>query len=199
MRLRTGFGLAFLLVSMTSLWADTFGQGFSGYTVTVLPQPQVPVSFGALTMNPGSDDELILGAGSGGSSATFYRLVVQRDSSGHIIGFNGPPAIFATAPKLDSGAAFGPQGYFAYTIESGSGGVDIGSMAPGSLVTTRTANVVAETPGSLNFVPPHFPGAGQLKILTNSGKFYSLDHGLDGSWNHCGKCHVAGDLAGGQR
>ncbi len=180
MRLRAMCVLAFLVVSLTSLRADTFGQGFSGYTVTVLPRPKVPVSFGALTMNPGSDGELILGSGAGGSSAAFYRLVVQRDAGGHIIGFSGAPAIFATAPKLDSGAAFGPQGHLAYTIETGSGGVDIGSIAAGSLLTTRFSNMIPETPGSLNFVPPHFGGAGQLKVLTNSGKFYSVGYGHDG-------------------
>jgi hypothetical protein len=107
------------------------------------------VSLGALAINAGYGHELILGSSPGGASATFYRLRLRRESNGTpltgyglspdnrspIIGFDGPATVFAKAPSLASGATFGPLGMLVYTIEAGSAGVDVGSIAAGSKVS----------------------------------------------------------------
>lgn len=170
----------------TPLMADSFGLGFSGYSLTPVFQnkvdspssPFIPVSYGGISARPGEPDQLIVGGGGEGSGAAFFKVGVMRDVGGHISGLNGSKSVYATAPKLAGGAAFGPSfnagEVFFYSIASGSGGVDVGMIRWGSSSTGKTINIVPETPGGLGFVPPGFRGFPQMKILTASGRFYSV-------------------------
>lgn len=178
--------LTLLLVSLIAaipLWADSFGQGFAGYTITPVFRnnvnspglPLIPLSYGGITLNPEDPNQLIIGGTAEGSGAAFYSIQVTRDSLGHIQGLAGNPKLFLAAPKLAAGAVFGPSfnpgEVFFYSIASGSGGVDVGMVRWGSAGPARVVDLVPETPGGLNFQPP---GLGDLKILTISGKFYSV-------------------------
>lgn len=180
---------------------------FSGYKLVPVYEnaahappalPLIPLSYGGLTLNPMNQNELIIGGQAGGSGAAFYAVAVVRDAGSHITGFApGPVRLFATASKLAAAAVFGPAfqpgSPLFYSIESGSGGVDAGMIKPGSVVTDKTADIVPDTPGALNFVPPGFSGAGQMKVLSLNGKFYSVAYAPDtsGTYNLSGAALTA--------
>ena len=177
-----------LAVALTAipLLADSFGTAFPGYSITPVFQnkvdspglPFIPLSYGGLSARPGEPNQLIIGGTAEGSGAAFYSVGLTRDVGSHIAGLSGVKSLHATAPKLAGGAAFGPSfnagEVFFYTIGSGSGGVDVGMIRWGHNAPDKTAGIVPETPGGLGFVPPGFGGFQRMKVLSSSGKFYSV-------------------------
>lgn len=172
-------------LSANSAFADTFGSGFTGYTqATVFSQPKselppIPLSYGGIAINPSLPNTLVIGGGVGAAGGAFYAVAVNRDpATQRITGIKTPVTLFASATDLAGGALFYPENsatpVLFYSIFSGSSGVDIGMIKAGSSTTNKVVNIVPETPGGVMFVPQGFSGAGQLKILTYSGKFYSV-------------------------
>ena len=185
----TFFHCALFLASLSapdSLRGQSFGSDFGGYAIFPLLQHDlgdtVPLSYGGLVMNPGNTNYLYITGNTAGSGAGIYFSYMLRDSSRHITGFLQRGTLLASAPKAGSGLTFLPNGALLHSIESGSGGVDIGVIVPGHNISTRASDLVPETMGGVQVVPPGFGGAGQLKILStngNNGKMYTTTYGDD--------------------
>ena len=106
----------------------------------------------------------------------------------HITGFSGTASVYPIAQAAigqfnDGGVAFGPQNVLFVTrspvnqVEQSK----VGSSAPDKVVDLSPLGVVAST-GSIGFVPPGFPGAGSMKIVSfTGGGWYHADFVPDGS------------------
>ncbi|MDZ4370601.1 MAG: PEPxxWA-CTERM sorting domain-containing protein [Phenylobacterium sp.] len=142
--------------------------------------PGVPAQYGGLTfLNPNT---LLLGGGANTGSGAIYSLDVTRDAGGHIIGL-GEASLFATAPNIDGGLAFGPDGvlfatgYPNNTLLQYAPGAD----SPGKIISLSALGV-ASSVGTLQFVPTGFDGAGGMKMASyNAGIFYDVSLTPDGS------------------
>lgn len=182
--------LCVALFLICPLQGAPFGQGFSGYTITRIFRysaqlqpgvPAIPISYGAVTIDPANPNRLVMAGSVKGSGGALYAVNVNRDASQRIAGLTGVATRFASTPGVDAGAAFGPGSVLFYSIYAGSAGIDVGMIKPGSAATNKTVDIVPSTPGSLGFVPPGFPGAGKLKLLTYLGRFNTVPFTPDNS------------------
>ena len=117
-----------------------------------------------------------------------HQVGVIRDANMHITGFSGTASVYPIAQAAiglfnDGGVAFGPQNVLFVTrspvnqVEQSK----VGSSAPDKVVDLSPLGVVAST-GSIGFVPPGFPGAGSMKIVSfTGGGWYHADFVPDGS------------------
>jgi hypothetical protein len=156
----------------------------SNYTLVTLGNlPAVPGPYGGLTfLNPST---LLLGGDSEDAGGAIYSIAVIRNSSGHITGF-GTPTMYASAPGIDGGVAFGPGGVLFATNSVGN---SLMEFRPGSTSPDLTIDLgpygVARSVGTLQFVPPGMPGAGVFKIASyNAGEWYdgTLTPNSDGTY-----------------
>ncbi|HLI86839.1 MAG TPA: hypothetical protein VKV17_23230 [Bryobacteraceae bacterium] len=107
---------AITLTAAAAIWtcisakADVIAPPYaSDYTLTNLGTPAgVPGPLGGITFL--NDNTLLLGGNANRSSGAIYEIGVTRDSSGTIDGFSGSATLYATAPFIDGGLAFGPGG-----------------------------------------------------------------------------------------
>lgn len=158
----------------------TFGVPFAGsYTCNSLGTPtDVTGRLGGVTfLNPNT---LLVGGNANEAGGYIASIGVTRDAANHIIGFSGASSIFATAPFIDGGLAFGPSGVLFAT---GYPNNTILQYAPGSTAPSRTdaANGNLNSVGSLVFVPSGFAGAGALKLLSyNNGNISNATLTPDG-------------------
>jgi hypothetical protein len=145
--------------------------------------PGLPTNYGGLTFLSGTTDTLLIGGAANNASGDIYSIQVVRDAEQHITGFSGTATFFAEGPYNDGGLAYGPGGvlfYARYNIN------EVGQITPGStivgIVTPLTPLGVASSVGGLNFVPPGYPGEGQLKLVSyNASRWYSADTIPDGT------------------
>jgi hypothetical protein len=117
-----------------------------------------------------------------------FSVALTRDAHGRIATL-GPASPFAAAGgvvgDVDGGLAFGPGGVLFYTTHAENG---LGQIEPGSAVTNRFVDLdflagsdVVGRVGSLGFVPPGRPGAGNFRVLSyETGNLYRLDLTPDG-------------------
>jgi hypothetical protein len=85
-----------------------------------------------------SDTTLLLGGGANAAGAGVYAIGVVRDLNSHIIGFTGSATLFSTAPNIDGGLAYGPDGvlfYTGYPINT------LGQIKPGSTTPDKIINL----------------------------------------------------------
>jgi hypothetical protein len=139
----------------------------------------VPASYGGLVIRPQEPNALyLMGAANGGAGA-LYRVALERDSSGHIVGWGCSETVYvSSAPNNDGGIAFLPSGAVIYTLYPSNyvGQILPGDTAP-SVYTDLTALGIAGSVGSLAFVPAGLPGAGRLKIASyNTGYWYDTSY-----------------------
>lgn len=143
---------------------QTLGPDFdTDYSVIDLGSPAgVLINYGGLTFL--DDDTLLLGGSANGPLGAIYAVDVVRDVNNTITGFGGV-TLFADAPYIDGGLAFGPGGVLFYTTYNTNtlGQIEPGSLGPDKIINLADAGVAASV-GTLQFVPPGFAGAGQLKI-----------------------------------
>lgn len=165
--------------------AQTVAPAFSGnYSVFDLGTPtDVPANLGGLTFLAGDPNTLLIGGNANNPGGAIYQIGVVRDGNNHITGFSGPATLFSTAPEIDGGLAYGPNGVLFYTGYSEN---LIGQIKPGSGVPDQVNDVtgldIATSLGTLTFVPAGFPGAGDLKVASYSGGgFYTVGYSLNGS------------------
>jgi hypothetical protein len=142
--------------------------------------PGVPASLGGLTLKNGDPTKLLIGGSANGPSGAIYEIGVTRDVNGHINGFSGTATLFATAPYIDGGLAYAPNGGLLYTAYPTHeiGMIKPGSTAPDKVVTAPGPSSV----GSLGFVPATHPGGGLFKVASYlSGTMYSAALTDDGA------------------
>jgi hypothetical protein len=143
----------------------------------------VPGESGGLTFKAGDPNTLLLGGNADSASGAIYQIGVARGAGNHITGFSGAATLFATAPNIDGGLAYGPNSVLFYTAYPTNtlGQIKLGSSAPDKLIDLTPSGVTSST-GGLNFVPAGFPGAGGMRILSyNGGGFYSAALAPDGA------------------
>ena len=150
--------------------AQTLGAPYaSNYTFASLGSvPGLPASYGGLTLKANDPNTLLVGGHANASNGGIYAVSVVRDSGNHITGFSGSASLFASAPRIDGGLAYGPGDVLFYTTYSSN---TIGEILPGSASADKIVPLsgqVASSTGSLAFVPAGFGGAGHLKILSYS-------------------------------
>jgi hypothetical protein len=161
----------FFLISLAlSVGGVLYGQTIqppysSSYTLVTLGNlPAVPGPYGGITfLNPST---LLLGSDSEGSGGAIYSIPVTRNSSGHITGF-GTPKLYASAPYIDGGLAFGPGGVLFATTYTTNNLLEFkpGSTSPDLTIPLGPFGVTSSV-GTLQFVPPGMPGAGDFKIVS---------------------------------
>jgi len=170
--------LAGLLLAGLPANAQTLGPDFiNDYTLLDLGSPPgVPSPLGGVTFLAGDPNTLLVGGAANSASGAIYSIGLTRDAEGQITGYAGTASLFATAPYIDGGLAYGPGGtlfFAAYPTHQ------VGQILPGStspdLVLSLPSSSIASSLGTLNFVPEGFPGAGSMRLMSyNGGGFYSV-------------------------
>jgi len=130
--------------------------------------PGVPINYGGITFKHDDPDVLLIGGHANNADAAIYAARVTRDSDGFINGFDGDAVVFASAPQIDGGLAYGPSNVLFFATYNSN---NVGQIKPSSTSPNKVTNmdgVVNPSLGSLQFVPPGFPGAGRLKIASYS-------------------------------
>lgn len=155
----------------------------ANYSLLDLGTPAgVSGTFGGLSLLPWDLNTLLIGGNANNPNGTVFAIGVERDAEHHIIGFSGAARVFASAPEIDGGLAFGPGGVLFYTgySENLLGQIKPGSVAPDKVIELGPLGI-ARSVGSLNFVPTGFADAGELRIVSyNTGYFYSAPLVADG-------------------
>lgn len=187
---RLQFFVGLLIAGLTSspaLASLAFGPDFAGnYVASSLGSPAgLPAPAGGLTLLAGDPNTLLIGGGANSASGAIYAVPLSRGAGGHITGFAGPATLFASAPQIDGGLAYGPGGVLFYTrfnvhtlaqIEPGSTSQDRQDIIAGF------GELYADSVGSIAFVPDGFAGAGQLKAVTfQKGSFGTIPLSPDGN------------------
>ena len=139
------------------------------YAIRDLGQvPGVPFNYGGITFLYDDPDVLLIGGHANNADAAIYAIRVTRDVDGIINGFDGTAQVYASAPGIDGGLAYGPGNVLFYSTYPSH---TVGQIKPGSTApdkTTAMDSVATLSLGSLQFVPPGFPGAGRFKIASYS-------------------------------
>jgi hypothetical protein len=166
-----------LAFTITPADAQTIAPAFaSDYSLISLGAPDgVPAPLGGLTLLAGDANTLLIGGDANRASGAIYSIGVTRDMDGHIDGFTGQATLFATAPFIDGGLAYGPNGILFATTYADN---NLLQYKPGSAVPDKVIDLtplgVSSSTGTVNFVPSFMPGAGEIRILSYSGGgFYS--------------------------
>ncbi|MEW4568107.1 PEP-CTERM sorting domain-containing protein [Tautonia sp. JC769] len=184
-----GAGAAWLVVLSAlmgaSSHAQTIAPEFAGdYSFLDLGTPTgVPGRLGGLTLLAGDPNTLLIGGNANNANGGIYQIGLTRDAEDHIIGFSGQASLFATAPEIDGGLAYGPEGVLFYTgyIENLLGQIRPGSTSPDKIIALGPLGVERSV-GSLAFVPDGFPGAGGFRLVSyRTGALYAADLMPDGS------------------
>lgn len=177
---------AFVLALIPSLAsAQTIAPPFdSNYSLTSLGNvPGVPPAYGGITFLAGSTSTLLIGGEANGGNGAIYQIDVTRDGNNHINGFSGSATLYATAPNIDGGLAYGPGGVLFATTYNNNNILQYkpGSSSPDKAIDLTPLGVASST-GSLQFVPAGFTGAGGFRIYSySSGDYYTADLIPDGS------------------
>lgn len=177
--------LAFGAGSLTVAQAATIDPFYApSYSMTDLGSISgLPGPYGGLTVLAGDTNTLLIGGNANNSSGAIYSVGVNRDIDGHITGFSSGATLFSTAPYIDGGLSYGPDGVLFY---AGYPTNQLGQIKPGSTTPDKIIDLadfgVTGSVGSMMFVPTGQPGAGLLKAVSYStGAWYTLGLTPDGS------------------
>jgi hypothetical protein len=143
----------------------------------------VPTNYGGLTFQLGNPNVIIIGGSANNASGALYSVPVTRDAQSHITAL-GSATLFGQGAYNDGGLVYGPGNVLFLARWPVN---EIGENEPPANTTTDkvialTPLGVTPSPGALNFVPPGFPGAGQMKIVSwSGGQWYTAAFASDGS------------------
>lgn len=187
------WALAALGVVLAAVWAPRpagaitvapeFAADYTAYDLG--PVPGVPSPYGGLTLLRGEPNKLLIGGNANYSNGALYVVDVTRDGDGHITGFSGTASPYLNAPYNDGGVVYGPNDVLFTSRWPVN---ELGQYIPGSPAAPNPDKVtdlygvgVAYSHAALNFVPPGFSGAGQMKMVSwPSGQFYTAQFSDDG-------------------
>jgi len=191
-----------VLLAALGIWcadAATISPAYSAwYTVTDLgPVSGLPGQAGGMAFLAGDANTLLMAANSGNSSGLIDSIAVVRDASGHITGFTGTAATFASAPGIGLSIAYGPDGILFYADEVGHaiGEIKAGSTSPDKVVTFPFS--IALGVGGVGFAPAGFAGAGSLIVSNAHGQFCTAAMTPDGLGTYDVATCTAGETIGG--
>jgi hypothetical protein len=164
--------LVALLSSAHGAWAITINPFYaSNYSLVDFgAAPSVVTPYGGLIIQAGSPNTLLLGGSANNANGVIDALGLIRDVEGHITGFSGTNTLFATAPNIDGGIAYAPNGTLLFTEYNNN---QIGEIKPGSSSPSKTVTpAIASSVGTLQFVPAGFPGAGNFVIASYNASVF---------------------------
>jgi hypothetical protein len=175
----------FLIAATSRASAQVIGGPWSGhYSVANLGSaPGVPGYYGGVAFAPDDASHLLIGGNANTSIGAVYSIRVQRDSTGHIVGFASSAAKLADAPFVDGGLAFAPGDVLLYTAFPINVLGQIQPGASGPSKTTLLAGLgVGGSAGGCAVVQPTPGGPLRLK-LTSPGisRWYDAPLTPDGS------------------
>ncbi|HUJ49819.1 MAG TPA: IPT/TIG domain-containing protein [Bryobacteraceae bacterium] len=140
------------------------GPAFSSlYSITDLGSVSgVPVPYSSLVFQSGKPNVLLLGGGSTKSTGEIYSVPLARNATTNHVTSLGSPAPFASAPNIDGGLIYAPNGDLFFTEYNLN---QIGEIKPGHASPDKTVPApVSPSTGSLQIVPAGFAAAGRLVI-----------------------------------
>lgn len=162
----------FLSLLIASGYSQTLTEEFvdNGYSLSNLGSaPDVPGSFGGLTIRPEEPNTLYLGGAANSAGAALYAVDLVRDpETGTITGFSGTATVFADTPNIDGGVTFTESGTLLFTQYNQN---NLGQILPDDtyISTDLSQYGIASSVGSLGFVPDDFSGAGNLIFASFNG------------------------------
>lgn len=126
--------------------------------------PGVPTNNAGLLFKADDPNTLFISANGIQAGGAIYTVRVVRGADGHVTGFSGTATKYADVPFIDGGLVYGPGGVMftaRWPVQ------EVVQLRPGS---TNMDKRIPLTPlgladVSLNFVPPGFPGACELKLV----------------------------------
>lgn len=161
--------------------ADEYKPYYQAYDLGVVPKQgggALP-RLGGLVIAP--DDPLlayVIGP-SEVPEAQLHSIALERGPCGHIIGFKGEAQPVLTAPYLDL-MVNGPKGV---VFVSHYPTAELSQYVPGQVALASTIDLgglgmeAIHSPGGINFVPPGYPEAGQLRIAG-----FNINHNGTSGW-----------------
>lgn len=168
-----------------------FAKDYVAYDLGAVPgMPKY--KYGGLAIDPADPDTLLVGGNANEAGGAIYAVKVVRSACKHITGFSGSTSKRASARYIDGGLALGPGGVLVYAawpldsdVRQQSSGF-LGIIPPGASAPSPeipgTRFSAPEALAAVAFVPPGFPGAGKLKIVTwEGGTWFDAQTKLDGS------------------
>ena len=129
---------------------------------------RVQVADGATVVGVQATGQRVAGIAVADSAKTVVANSIVRDSGGHITGFAGPATFYATAPYIDGGLWWMPNGTLCYaTYKSGQNaapGNCIGQILPGAsspavVTAMSTKGITIGSLGTGTIIPAGFAGA----------------------------------------
>jgi hypothetical protein len=129
--------------------------------------PGLPSPAGGVTFKHDDPDTMLIGGAANSANGAIYAVPLLRGCEGQILGFDGVAVLYAEAPNIDGGLAYGPDDVLFFTVFPNNqlGQIMDGSVAP-DRIDDLTALGVSASVGTLRFVPPGFAGEGRLKIAS---------------------------------
>ncbi len=109
--------VSLVIGAATSLRAQVMGGPWAAdYSITNLGgAPGVPGYYGGLAFARNDPTRLLVGGDANTSIGAVYSVRVQRDATGHVVGFDGSAVKLADAPFIDGGLSYAPNGVLLYT------------------------------------------------------------------------------------
>lgn len=172
-----------LLVAATAS-AQTIQAPFNlAYSFTDLGTiASVPGSYGGITFKYDDPQVLLLGGGANAPGGAIYAVPVTRNATGRVTGF-GTATLYATAPNIDGGLAYGPGNVLFFT---GYPTHQLGQIRPGSTAPDRMIALgplgIAGSVGACTITPAGYPSPGSLRLASfNSGDWHTATLQPDGN------------------
>lgn len=174
------FGLT--AASRAQVVAPVFAGDYS--LVDLGTPPGVPGPLGGVAfLNPNT---LLVGGNANLPGGAIYQVGVTRDPQGNITGYSGAATFFASAPNIDGGLFFFPNGTLGYTAFPMN---EFGFILPGQAAPAATVSLnslgIASSVGTATIVPSGFPNASALVIASyNSDDYYTVSYAanVDGTY-----------------
>lgn len=168
-----------------------FAKDYAAYDLGQVPgMPKF--KYGGLTLDVADANTLLIGGNANDAGGAIFAVKVVRSACGHITGFSGSATKRASARFIDGGLAFGPGGVLVYAAWPSDSDVRQSTSGYLGLIPPGASTPAKEIPGStynapealaaVGFVPPGFPGAGKMKLVTwEGGAWFDAQMKLDAS------------------
>lgn len=163
----------------------TIAPAFSGsYTATDIGGTGTPSPHGGLTFLPGDPNHILIGSNPNAISGVFYKLPVPRNASCHIPDFVSGVVYGTIGEYNDAGVTFGPEHVlFSTRYPRNELAQTRIASADENRIDDLDAHGIVEEPSVTGaaFVPGGFAGAGQFKLISIDGNWYTLPLTPDGT------------------
>jgi hypothetical protein len=152
-----------------------YATAYTAYELGVVPGLPATLHLGGCVVDANDPNALLVAGASEDAAGAIYRIAIDRDACGHVVGWKGTATKLATTPYVDANLLYLGSGAILYTEWPQN---KIGQLLPGGAtpaIETDLATVgIPSSPGGAGFVPPTLAGAGGLRLLSWPG----------GEWSH---------------